>query len=138
MTVHTMRTRAEGRDPESVASQRTVLVVDDSPPVRAGVTSFLARAGWDTVLVAGDAGEGLALARSHQPAAIVLDNRMPGRLGIDVLGELRDACPTARIVMHSSDDTPDVQAVALRRGADAYVSKGQPLDRLVIELDRAS
>ena len=83
------------------------------------------------ILTASDAAAGLDLAVAHAPTAIVLDNKMPpGRDGIELLPDLRQMCPSARIVMHTSEDTSGLRDLAVRRGADAIVTKGQPLDEL--------
>jgi DNA-binding NarL/FixJ family response regulator len=116
--------------------ERTVLIVEDNPAVSAALHAYLLRvAGWDHVLTAPDAGSGLVLAAQQQPAAIVLDNRMPGGNGIDVLSDLRRTCPDAFIVMHTSEDTIDLRDEAERLGADAVVTKGRPLDELAALLD---
>jgi DNA-binding NarL/FixJ family response regulator len=117
---------------------RTLLIVDDNPSVASALESYMLRvAGWTSVLTALDAGRGLLLAVEHEPAAIVLDNRMPGMDGLEVLPDLRRTCPSARIVMHTSDDTLDLRDTAHRLGADAIVSKGRPLDELAAVLDVA-
>jgi DNA-binding NarL/FixJ family response regulator len=108
-----------------------LLIVEDNPAVRAALHAYMVRvAGWSHVITATDAGRGLILAAQHAPTAIVLDNRMPGGDGIDVLMDLRRACPEARIVMHTTDDTIDLREEAVRRGADAIVGKGRPLSEL--------
>jgi len=89
---------------------------------------------WDAVLTAPDAGAGLQLATEHHPDAIVLDNRMPGGDGIEVLPDLRQACPDARIVMHTSEDSWLLRERASTLGADAFVEKGRPLDELASTL----
>jgi DNA-binding NarL/FixJ family response regulator len=83
------------------------------------------------VISAPDAGRALMLAAEHEPGAIVLDNRMPGGDGIDVLPALRRTCPDAVIVIHTSDDSWAVREAAEESGADAVVGKGRPLDELV-------
>jgi DNA-binding NarL/FixJ family response regulator len=111
--------------------------VDDSSAIRSVVGSYMADvAGWE-VVTAPDAGTGLILAVEHEPAAIVLDNRMPGGDGIDVLPDLRRTCPSARIVMHTSEDAIDLRDSAQRLGADALVPKGRPLGELAAELSVA-
>ncbi len=110
----------------------TLLIVDDNVSVCAALRVYMSRVeGWATVLTAPDAAAGLDLAVVHAPAAIVLDNKMPPGLdGIELLPDLRQVCPSARIVMHTSEDTSGLRDLALRRGADAIVPKGQPLDEL--------
>src|SRR3954447_2498648 len=119
-------------------SQQALLIVEDNPAVSAAMHAYLSRVeGWSVVLTAADAQQGLELAGEHRPEAIVLDNRLPGAHGIDVLSELRRLCPDAVIVMHTTEDTIDLRDEAARRGADATVSKGRPLSELAA-LVRAS
>jgi two-component system NtrC family response regulator len=117
-------------------SGETLLIVDDNSAVCSALRAYMSRvAGWGNVLTATDAGRGLMLAVEHHPAAIVLDNRMPGADGIDVLIDLRRECPDARIVMHTSEDTIDLRDRAEKLGADAVVPKGRPLDELAAVLE---
>jgi DNA-binding NarL/FixJ family response regulator len=118
-----------------MSGDSTLLIVEDNPAVRNVVQAYMSRHGeWSVVLTAPDAGRALLLAAEHVPAAIVLDNRMPGGNGIDVLPALRRTCPDAVIVIHTSDDSSSVRAAAEESGADAVVGKGQPLDELVAML----
>jgi DNA-binding NarL/FixJ family response regulator len=121
-----------GVDPGEVAPRGTLLIVDDNVAIRRALRAYMSRVeGWTTVLTAADAASGLDLALVHEPSAIVLDNKMPpGRDGIELLPKLRKACPAARIVMHTSENTDDLWKRAARLGADAIVPKGQPLDEL--------
>ena len=110
---------------------RVILIVEDNPAVAAAMHAYLSRVeGWPVVLTAPDARRAVDLATEHHPAAIVLDNRLPGGEGIGVLSELRHTCPDAVIVMHTTEDTIDLRDEAERLGADATVSKGQPLEQL--------
>ena len=123
------------RHPEYMPAGSTLLIVEDNPGVRNVVESYMSRHGdWSVVLTAPDAGRALMLAAEHGPAAIVLDNRMPGGDGIDVLPALRRTCPDAVFVIHTSDDSASVREAAEEFGADAVVGKGQPLDELVAML----
>jgi DNA-binding NarL/FixJ family response regulator len=117
---------------EDVSRTGTLLIVDDNATVCTALRAYMSRVeGWTTVLTARDAASGLDLALVHTPAAIVLDNKMPpGRDGIELLADLRQACPAARIVMHTSEDSAGLRDRAVRLGADAIVPKGQPLDEL--------
>jgi DNA-binding NarL/FixJ family response regulator len=121
-----------------MTGDRTLLIVEDNAAVSAAIRAYMSRLErWTNVLTACDAGRGLLLAAEHQPEAIVLDNRMPGGDGIEVLEALRNTCPEAIIVMHTSDDSTDVRLAAERLGADAVVSKGRPLDELAAFIDVA-
>lgn len=121
-----------------MSADPVLLIVDDNAAVRSALGAYMSRvAGWTTILVAEDGTQALELAADYRPDAIVLDNYMPGRLGIDVLPELRRVCPAARIVMHTTDDTAELRDEASARGADAVVHKGRPLDELAVLLDAA-
>lgn len=123
---------ADAHHSQYMRGYATLLIVEDNPAVRSVVEAYMSRHGdWATVLTAPDAGRALMLAAEHEPSAIVLDNRMPGGDGIDVLPALRRTCPDAVIVVHTSDDSSEVRAAAEVSGADAVVGKGQPLDELV-------
>jgi DNA-binding NarL/FixJ family response regulator len=114
-----------------MAGDPKLLIVDDNAAVCSALEAYMLRvAGWPVVLTAPDAGRGLLLAAEHAPEAIVLDHRMPGGDGIEILADLRRACPTARIIMHTSESTTDLQLRAHELGADAIVEKGRPLDEL--------
>lgn len=130
-----MVTGSRVTDDGKVTQEPTLLIVDDNATVCAALRAYMSRvAGWPQVLVAPDAGRGLLLAAEHNPAAIVLDNRMPGGDGIEVLPDLRRTCPDALIVLHSSEDTVDLRDEAVRLGADGVVPKGRPLDELAARL----
>jgi DNA-binding NarL/FixJ family response regulator len=121
-----------------MASHPVLLIVDDNEAVRSALGAYMAKVvGWTTILVAENGMRALELATQHDPDAIVLDNYMPGRTGIDVLPELRRACPRAKIVMHTTDDSGELREQAVARGADAVVHKGRPLGELAQLIDAA-
>ncbi len=114
------------------------MIVDDNAAVRSALGAYMSRvAGWTTIIVAENGAHALELVADRCPDAIVLDNFMPVRTGIDVLPDLRRACPQARIVMHTTDDSAELRDQASARGADAVVHKGRPLDELALLLDAA-
>lgn len=108
-----------------------ILVVDDSTAMRFAAGEYLrASAGPGlTIVEARDGDDAIGLARDHQPDVIVLDNNMPRLNGIAALPQLRQLCPSARIVMWSS--SPEVRDLALRTGADAFVDKVEPISHLL-------
>lgn len=74
-------------------TNRRILIVDDDPGLRQLVAiSLSAIAGWDTVS-AGSGPEGLQLAETERPDAILLDVMMPDMHGLDVLSKLRSTAP---------------------------------------------
>ena len=70
----------------------TVLVVDDEPSVRASVRTILE--GTCRILEAEDGVEAMELLRSHDVDLVMLDQRMPGETGLDVLQRVKAFDPT--------------------------------------------
>lgn len=91
-----------------------VLVVDDNDSLRRLLEVVLGlEPGLLVVGAAWDAESAITLAASTEPQVIVLDNTMPGRTGLEVVGDLRAVCAAA-VIVHSADLGP-----ALRRAAAA-------------------
>lgn len=117
--------------PSAPSDARLVLVVDDNARMRELARLFLEPQGF-ACADAASAEDALALVADACPDVIVLDHYMPDRTGMDVLPELRRACPSARIVMWAS--APEIVYEARLLGADAYVDKADSLERLVAEV----
>ena len=109
---------------------RSVLLVDDTATMRQVVRlSLELDPAWEVIGEAVDGREAIEQAERLRPDVIVLDQQMPHLDGVDALPTLRTSCPTARIVMWSSD--PDVREHALASGADGFTDKAAPLDDLL-------
>jgi two-component system nitrate/nitrite response regulator NarL len=115
-----------------------ILVVDDHPLFRRGLTALLHRdPQFQVVGDAGDAGEAQRRALELMPDLILLDNHLPGVMGVDALPALREAVPTARVLMLTvSEDERDL-AGALRGGASGYLLKTIEGDALSTAIRRA-
>ena len=123
--------RAKVRLAESARTR--ILIVDDHAAVREGLKSLIDE--YDDLEIVGeaaDAEEGLRLARRHHPDVIVLDDEMPGRSGIEVIRELRDDVPLARVVMFSLDGAARERAIG--SGAHAFVVKDAPMAEILAAL----
>ncbi len=113
-----------------------VLLIDDHALFREGLSGLLARRGIEVIAAVGDWREGLRLACESAPDIILLDLRMPGVDGLDMLDTLREHAVTAPIVMvTTSQDEQDLVA-ALRRGAHGYLLKDIEPDELVTALQQ--
>ncbi len=102
----------------------TVVVADDHPFFRDGVSRGLAMSG--RIRVVGEAEDGvqaLELIRAEQPDVVVLDQQMPGLDGIEVVrAVVRGELPT-RVLMLSAVTDSAVVYRALEQGATGYLSK---------------
>ncbi len=104
----------------SVPNQR-VLVVDDEAAIRELVGSYLRNEGFE-VDEAVDGEEALTRFAQHEPDLIVLDLRLPGIGGLDVLREIRRTSTVYVIVLTARADEAD-KLIGLELGADDYITK---------------
>lgn len=115
-----------------------LLVVDDHPLFRRGVTALLAtKPQLQVVGEAADAGEALRRAVQLQPDVVLLDHHMPGVSGVDLLPGLRKAAPAARVLMLTVSEDAETLALALQRGAHGYLLKTADSEVLVAAIERA-
>jgi CheY-like chemotaxis protein len=103
------------------------LVVDDSPASARTVATELIQAGYFPVHVATDWAEcRAALAKDPPPDLVVLDVQMVGMVNGDVMAmqlKRNPRCSGARFVLHSGLSLRDLEAMAKRCGADAFLQK---------------
>ncbi|MGW0561910.1 response regulator [Streptomyces sp. NPDC003016] len=100
-----------------------VVVADDNPVVRAGLTALLG--GRDDIEVVAEAADGrqaLAAARHHRPDVVLLDVRMPGVDGISALPYLAQVAP---VMMLTYSRESEIVREALRLGAGGYLVHGE-------------
>lgn len=98
-----------------------VLLVEDDPTIRRGLSTELAAAGYE-VLEAGDGRQGIALFSSGAPDLVLTDLAMPGLDGFEVIREVRRAGATPIVVLSvRGADSDKIHALDL--GADDFVTK---------------
>jgi DNA-binding NtrC family response regulator len=113
----------------------TVLVVDDEESVRASVRAILE--GTCRVLDAEDGAQALEMLRAHEVDLVMLDQRMPGEAGIDVLVRVKAFDPTILVVIATAVRDVKTAVEALKRGAYDYLTKPFDVDDIVLLVHRA-
>jgi two-component system NarL family response regulator len=105
----------------------TILVADDHPVVREGVASFVAaERDMRVVAQAADGVETVELAKKHLPNIVLLDLRMPGMDGLEVIAQIQSLnLPCKVMVLTICDSEQDVHQ-ALKAGARSYLIKDTP------------
>ncbi len=115
------------------AAKRTILVVDDEPHIVLGLRDALEFEGF-RVISAGKGREGIALARSEGPDAIILDLMLPDMNGYAVCEEVRRIDARVPIVMLTARSQETDKVRGLDVGADDYVTKPFGVNELIARM----
>ncbi|MGM0563193.1 MAG: response regulator [Pseudomonadota bacterium] len=114
-----------------------VVIVDDQTLVRSGIASLLGMS--DKVEVVGEAGDGesaLYLIPQLSPDVVLMDIRMPGLSGLDVIRRLQaDGEEVPRTILLTTFEDQDSLQQAIRLGAKGYLLKDVTLDNLLASLE---
>jgi len=106
----------------NAARKTRILIVEDDPPMVAGVRDNFEYEGYG-VISAADGGEGLDRAIGDNPDLVVLDVMMPRMSGLDVCKQLKATRPSLPIIMLTARGQEIDKVVGLELGADDYVTK---------------
>jgi len=109
-----------------------VMLVDDQNLVRKGVRSLLElSAEIEVVAEASDGAEALRTIPQVKPDVVLLDMRMPGLSGVDVLRRLNDAGELPPTIILTTFDDDELVLTGIRNGARGYLLKDVSLEQLV-------
>jgi len=118
------------------SDQGTVLIVDDERSIRLSLRTILSSIGF-TIIEAGRGEEALALVRTAQFDAVLLDINMPGMGGVEVCRIMRKNSPVLPIVMLTVQGNEERKVDAFEAGADDYITKPFHLGELTARLRAA-
>ncbi len=114
-----------------------ILVVDDSPAVCDVLCNrILPEFGFEA-MAAQTGPEGLAIALQYEPDLIMLDQRLPGMEGLEVLRRLRQQGRDVAVVMMTAHGSESVAVEAFRLGARDYIIKPIQAEALIESVERA-
>jgi DNA-binding response OmpR family regulator len=111
-----------------------ILVIEDDPTVSQYVKRGLEEHRW-SVDLAMDGEEGERRAASDVYDLIVLDMRLPGKSGLDVLQALRARGFERPVLVLTAQDAVDAKVATLRAGADDYVTKPFAFEELLARVE---
>jgi len=115
------------------SAKKTILVVDDEPHIVLGLRDALEFEGF-RVISAAQGKDGIALARSEAPDAVILDLMLPDVNGYAVCEELRRIDPYVPIVMLTARSQETDKIRGLDSGADDYVTKPFGVNELIARI----
>jgi DNA-binding NarL/FixJ family response regulator len=116
-----------------------VLLVDDDPLVRAGLTMMLANL--DGIAVAGAVSDGTEVAaavNSYRPDVVLMDIRMPGLDGLTATESLRARRDPPEVIVLTTFDTDEHVLRAMRAGASGFLLKHTPPEEIARAVRRVA
>ena len=115
---------------------KRVLIVDDEKNMRWVLGQALSGVGFE-VGEAADGKEALTSVAELEPDVMVLDHRMPGKDGMEVLRTLRSKGATFPIIMLTAHGNVATAVEAMRAGATEYLTKPFDLEELKLAIEKA-
>ncbi|MHB1399561.1 MAG: nitrogen regulation protein NR(I) [Trichloromonadaceae bacterium] len=121
-------------------SIRRILVADDEESIRWVLSKSLSKSGF-TVDLASSGTEALALVRQQNYDLAVLDIKMPGVTGLDLLSRFHEERPDMLVVIMTAESSMSNAVEAMKRGAYDYITKPfdlDALDAIILKAQKAS
>ncbi|WP_433297675.1 response regulator [Actinoplanes sp. CA-030573] len=115
-----------------------VMVVDDHPMWREGVSRDLAAAGYEVVAATGEGRQAVRIAAAARPDVVVLDLQLPDVSGVEVINGLRAEVPEVRILMLSASGEQQDVLDAMKAGAHGYLLKSAGLPEFLEAVSRTA
>jgi len=116
--------------------QESILIVDDEKPIRQLLRDELSGEGY-RCYEAADAGQALKKLRNNTIGLVMLDIRMPGKSGVELLPEIKARSPNVSVIMITAASDIRVAVQCMRQGAYDYIAKPFELDGVNISVARA-
>jgi two-component system response regulator RegA len=113
-----------------ISQTETILVVDDDDVLRNRLEKSFTKRGW-TVFAAEGFEQAIEHAKTHRPNRAVLDLKMPGKSGLNVLREIRDASPETQCVILTGYGSITNAVEAVKLGAVGYITKPADADQVL-------
>lgn len=115
---------------ENILEDARILIVDDDPDVLASIDAAFQSEGAAT-LTCSDGNEAVRLCNEKNPDLVVLDMMLPRRSGFLVLERIKGRDDSPFVIMVTANEGKRHQAYAESVGADRYLIKPVPLERLL-------
>ncbi len=128
-----MQTGAPGPKDDS---RQSMLIVDDDEVFRERLARSIRERGYD-VRTAGNSKAALDLAREESPELAVLDLRMPGGTGVELLRDLKQIDPSTKILILTGYGSMATAVEAVKLGAENVVPKPADADDIIAAFEKA-
>jgi putative two-component system response regulator len=125
-----------GKIKDMLDQQETLLIVDDEPAIRSLLRQKLSREGY-RCQEANGAEQTLNALETSPIALVILDIKMPGKSGSELLPEIKSAYPDTMVIMATAINDINVAIQCLKQGADDYICKPFNLEGVSLAIQRA-
>ena len=115
-----------------------VMVVDDHPMWREGVSRDLTAAGYDVVAATGEGRQAVRIAAAARPDVVILDLQLPDVSGVEVINGLQTEVPGVRVLMLSASGEQQDVLDAMKAGATGYLLKSAGLPDFLDAVSRTA
>jgi len=116
-------------------AEQSILLVDDDDTLRERLARALRERGYD-VRTAANADEAMARVREDSPEMAVLDLKMPGRSGVDLLRDMKALDPSTEVLILTGYGSIATAVEATKLGAIGYVPKPVDADEILAAFGR--
>jgi len=116
--------------------QETLLIVDDEAAIRRVLCQRLPREGYQCE-EADTAEQALNMLETSPIALVILDTKMPGKSGIELLPEIKSGYPDTAVIMVTAVADIGIAIQCLKLGANDYICKPFNLDEFSLGVQRA-
>jgi signal transduction histidine kinase len=120
----------------TVTRSANILIVDDENIVRKSLRRRLSKEGYHCEEADG-AEQALKRLDDNKIDLIILDIRMPGKSGLELLPEIKDRYPDIAVIMITAVMETEVAVDCMKQGATDYVTKPFNLDKVLLVVDQA-
>jgi DNA-binding response OmpR family regulator len=114
-----------------------ILIVDDETDIRESAKDYLSKRIECQLFMASDGNQTLSLLKENRFDLVLLDIRMPGLSGIDLIKQLRENNPQVHILVISAWDNEDIVQQAIKEGAEDFLHKPLSMKALGIKVKTA-
>jgi signal transduction histidine kinase/FixJ family two-component response regulator len=117
---------------------KKILIIDDDPDVRLATRTQLELDGYDNIAEAENGEAGLARIREDQPSLVLLDRKMPGKDGLQVLDEIKEIYgDEIEVIMLTAYRDKSYITEAMRKSAFYYLVKDENPDYILYAVENA-
>ena len=114
--------------------QEGIPIVDDEEAIRRLLHQKLSSEGYQCQQ-AGNAEQALNKLRNNAIDLVILDIRMPGKSGIELLPEIKASYPDTAVVMATATTDTNIAIQCMKQGAYDYITKPFNLDEVILSVD---